>query len=172
MGKPFDYEHGERLVAACRRHGVATQACFLVGHPSEDEADFALSARYLRRLVRRGLDEVAVFVVAPLPGSAVFRAQAIAVSRPDSLVSFSPRGRADWKVASRRRRSLIRVFFFEKLRGGLSLWAQGVRALVGIPRTKMENLPRRAAYVIWLILRHRLANLAGVKRPAVDAVRR
>jgi Radical SAM superfamily len=164
MGKPFDYGHGEQLVAACRGHGVATQACFLVGHPSEHEADFALSARYLRRLVRRGLDEVAVFVVAPLPGSAVFRTRAIEVARPDSLVSFSPRGRADWQIASRRRRALIRLFFFEKLRGGFSLWAQGVRALAGVPRTKMENLPRRAAYVTWLILRHRLAALTRARR--------
>lgn len=102
--------------------------------------------------------------MAPLPGSAVFRTHAIAMSRPDTLVSFSPRGRADWTVASRRRRSLIRLFLFEKLRDGFSLWAQGVRALAGVPRTKMENLPRRAAYVMWLILRHRLAALAGARR--------
>jgi radical SAM superfamily enzyme YgiQ (UPF0313 family) len=64
IGKPFDYAHGEALVRACTAHGVYTQACFLVGHPAETGADFAQSVAYLERLVRSGLDEVAVFVVA------------------------------------------------------------------------------------------------------------
>ncbi len=158
MRKPFDHGHGLRLVEACGRHGISTQACFLVGHPAETEADHRLSVDYLTQMVRAGLDEVAVFVVAPLPGSELFRRGNITLAS-DALLSFSPRGREDWTVVARRRRELIRVFFVEKLKRGLPLWRQGLRSLAGVPRTKMENLPRRAAFVSWLIARHRLRRI-------------
>jgi hypothetical protein len=57
---------------------------------------------------------------------------------------------------SRRRRRLIRTFFIGKLARGGALWLQGVRALFGIPRTKMENLPRRMVFIWWLVLRTKL----------------
>jgi hypothetical protein len=111
IGKPFDYAHGEALVSACHDAGIYTQACFLVGHPAETIADFEMSVAYLKRLVRGGLDEVAVFVVAPLAGSRLHRDKTIPIASESSLVSFSPRGRLDWVEVSRRRHVLIRAFF-------------------------------------------------------------
>jgi radical SAM superfamily enzyme YgiQ (UPF0313 family) len=156
IGKPFDYAHGEALVRACAAHGVYTQACFLVGHPAETGGDFAQSVAYLERLVRGGLDEVAVFVVAPLAGSRLHRDKMIPIVSGSGLVSFSPKGRLDWEEVSRRRRRLIRTFFVGKLARGGGIWLQGVRALFGIPRTKMENLPRRMVFIWWLVLRTKL----------------
>jgi hypothetical protein len=156
IGKPFDYDHAARLVAACRASGIRTQACFLVGHPAETEADFVKSRSYLRTLVRAGLDEVAVFVVSPFAGSALYAQNRIAIDDPSALVSFSPRGRANAGLYAARRRTLIRTFFAEKLRRGLDPWLQGLRAVFGEPQTKIENLPRRALYVGSLILKARL----------------
>lgn len=156
IGKPFDYDYGKELVAACRRHGVFTQACFIVGHPSESVEDFDLSVDYLRTLVRNGLDEVAVFVVSPFAGSKLYQQDNIALSAADSLVSFSPKGRANYTELSKRRQRMISVFFAEKLKKGLSLWTQGFRALFGVPATKMENLPKRIMYIYYLVARHKL----------------
>jgi radical SAM superfamily enzyme YgiQ (UPF0313 family) len=154
IGKPVDYAHGLKLVEACQRHGINTQACFLVGHPSETTEDHLLSCNYLRTLVQAGLDEVAVFIVAPLAGSALHSKGNIEIASSESLLSFSPKGRRLWMTLSDRRRQLIRIFFMEKLKKGSHIWLQGFRALWGRPQTKMENLPWRAAFIYWLILRH------------------
>lgn len=154
IGKKFDQQHGIKLISACRDHGIRTQACFLVGHPAETDKDFSLSRDYLVRLVKAGLDEVAIFVVAPFAGSSLFAKNTISLGNKSALPSFSPKGRSDYEVLEQRRKELIRAFFVTKItRGGGSLWMQGVRSLWGIPQTKMENLPRRIAYITWLLIR-------------------
>jgi hypothetical protein len=159
IGKPFNYEHAIKLVAACRQHGIRTQACFLTGHPAETGASHRQSCDYLRRLVRAGLDEVAVFVVAAFAGSDIFNRRGVDMGNESALPSFSPKGRKDFEIYAQRRRELIRLFFIEKLRRGMDLWLQGLRALFGHPQTKMENLPRRALYLSWLVLRFRLRSV-------------
>lgn len=163
MGKPFNYDHGIAVIQACRKNGIYTQACFLVGHPEETPEDHQLSCKYLASLARAGLDEVAVFVIAPLPGSRLHSESRIELRSADSLLSFSPKGREGYKLAARRRRQLIWVFFVAKVRSGFGIWLQGMRSLLGLPRTKMENLPRRVAFVYWLIFKYRLKRvLAGI----------
>jgi anaerobic magnesium-protoporphyrin IX monomethyl ester cyclase len=157
MGKPFDHAHGLRLVAACHAAGIRTQACFLVGHPAETRADHAESRAYLQALVRAGLDEVAVFVVAPFAGSELYRTAQIVVDDAAALPSFSPKGRRGYSTYSRRRLELTSDFFAAKLRRGPDLWLQGARAVLGRSETKMENLPRRALYVSWRVMAARLA---------------
>ena len=46
IGKTFNYEYATQLVELCKKHKVRTQACFLVGHPSETESDFLASCDY------------------------------------------------------------------------------------------------------------------------------
>jgi radical SAM superfamily enzyme YgiQ (UPF0313 family) len=159
IGKEFNYNHGIKLVSACRQYGIRTQACFLVGHPSETDTDAERSHDYLRALIRAGLDEVAVFIVAPFAGSALYAQNSIAVSDETALVSFSPKGRKESKVYEARRRALIRTFFVEKLKYGLDIWAQGLRAVFGTPQTKMENLPRRIFYIAWLVVKARFVSI-------------
>lgn len=149
IGKPFDYEHGVKVVERCRQHGIRTQACFIVGHPAETDADHRLSLQYLDRLVRAGLDEAAIFIVAPIAGSRLQRESRIEVLDKEALLSFTPKGRSDWKVLNRRRRQLIIAFFVAKLTSGLAIWGQMARAIVGRPETKMENLFHRVLFVLW-----------------------
>lgn len=154
VGKKFDKAHGISLVSACKRNHIRTQACFLVGHPDETEQDFSASRDYLVNLVKAGLDEVAVFVVAPFAGSALYARNSISLENKSALPSFSPKGRADYATLARRRKELIGAFFKGKIRQGVDLWLQGFRSIVGIPETKMENLPRRVAYITWLMLKN------------------
>lgn len=155
IGKRFRYQHGLDLVAACRAHGIRTQACFLVGHPDEQEADFEQTRRYLAEMVRAGLDEAAVFVVAAFAGSQLYARNAIDVQDQQALPSFSPKGRAGYETLERHRSELIRTFFVEKLKKGVEIWLQGARAVLGRPQTKMENLPRRVVFILWLVFRER-----------------
>ncbi|MBU3948474.1 MAG: radical SAM protein [Proteobacteria bacterium] len=159
IGKKFNYRHGIDLVKTCRSYGIRTQACFLVGHPNEHEHDFKRSRDYLIKMVHSGLDEVAIFMIAPFAGSKLYSRNEILLHNHNALPSFSPRGRVDYETYERRRKALIRTFFIEKLKSGFDLWAQGVRALWGIPQTKMENLPRRIAYIYWGITRLKISQL-------------
>lgn len=154
VGKKFNYEHGVKLISECRRNGIRTQACLLVGHPDESENDFDASRSYLLQMVKAGLDEVAVFVVAPFAGSALHAKSGISMENKQVLISFSPKGRANYRQLMHRRKVLIKTFFIQKLKRGLDLWLQGIRALFGEPQTKMENLPRRVFFVyrqIWML---------------------
>ncbi|HEY9035131.1 MAG TPA: radical SAM protein [Pseudomonadales bacterium] len=155
IGKKFNYSHGIDLAAACHQHGIRTQACFLVGHPHETEKDFHASHDYMKKMIAAGLDEVAVFVVAPFAGSVLYANNTIAVDDHNALPSFSPKGRSDYETLESRRKTLIHTFFSCKLKRGIGIWMQGLRAVFGTPQTKMENLPRRILYIYWLLARRR-----------------
>lgn len=148
IGKAFNYDYAAQLVELCKEHKVRTQACFLVGHPSETEADFSASCKYMQHLLRRGLDEVAIFIVSPFAGSALHANSKIELIDDSVQPTFGPKGRAEKSLYSRRRTIMMRLFFIEKLKRGSSIWLQGVRALFLYPQTKMENLPKRVLFVL------------------------
>lgn len=147
IGKKFNYQHGLDLVRSCNLYGIRTQACFLVGHPDEGDSDFLASKKYIREMVRAGLDEVAIFVVAPFAGSQLFARKAINIQSDVALASFSPKGRLNYMELERQRKLLINTFFSEKLMRGSALWMQGLRSIFGTPQTKMENLPKRILFI-------------------------
>ncbi|WP_135607019.1 B12-binding domain-containing radical SAM protein [Solemya velesiana gill symbiont] len=157
IGKKFNHEHGTNLITACRVNRIRTQACLLVGHPKESEKDFKASMDYLTHMVKAGLDEIAVFVVSPFAGSKLHAKKAITLNDDAALISFSPKGRANYIALQNRRKALIRRFFVLKLHKGMDLWLQGIRSLFGTPETKMENLPRRVAFIYMRVLLFRVA---------------
>jgi anaerobic magnesium-protoporphyrin IX monomethyl ester cyclase len=152
IGKKFNHSHGIELISACRANGIRTQACLLVGHPDETQDDFLASKNYLVQMVNAGLDEVAVFIVAPFAGSQLHIRNEIELKDISTLISFSPKGRKNYEVLQHRRRALIREFFIQKQKKGFDLWLQGIRAVFGKPQTKMENLPRRIIFIYRQIL--------------------
>ncbi len=153
IGKRFNYDHGLNLIRTCHRHSIRIQACLLVGHPNEENDDFFATRSYLKQMVRAGLDEVAVFIVSPFAGSKLFARGAIHFENTSALTSFSPKGRSNYKELEKKRKLLIRSFFVEKLKKGLSLWGQGYRSLFSIPQTKMENLPKRVLFILRCVRR-------------------
>lgn len=165
IGKPFDYDHGLRLVEKCAQVGVRTQACFVVGHPTETDQDYKKSRDYLVKLMRKGLDEAAFFVVSPFAGSQLFQKEKIQISDEDSLISFSPKGRSDYHLVESRRKSLIRLFFIEKFKQKFKVFGQGLRALWGAPQTKMENLPLRVLFILRLLWIKKIS--ARERKPSV-----
>ena len=106
----------------------------------------------MRRLLRQGLDEVAIFIVSPFAGSTLYQDSRIALSDKKIQPTFGPKGRAEHKLYSQRRSIMMRLFFIEKLKCGAALWMQGLRAVFSNPQTKMENLPKRVAFVLTRII--------------------
>ncbi len=147
IGKPFDFVKGIELVKNAKKFNIRTQACFLVGHPSETSEDHSLTKKYLRDLVYAGLDEVAVFIVSPFAGSKLFKKGAIKTHDLGWMPSFTPNNRADIFIAKKRRFDLIKIFFIYKIISSGSIWGQGFRSIFGTPQTKMENLPKRYIFV-------------------------
>ncbi len=147
IGKPFNHKKAKRLIEEAQKLKIRTQACFLVGHPNETQSDYLMTKKYLKELILAGLDEVAIFIVAPFAGSRLHKNGAIETNEEGWLPSFTPNNRKDITVAKKRRSGLIRIFFLYKLLSSLSIWGQGYRALFSTPQTKMENLPKRFIFV-------------------------
>ena len=156
IGKKFDYDHCLKLVKECYKYGVSTQTCFIVGHPKETEKDFNMSESYLTKLVKAGLDEVAVFIVSPFAGSKLHQNNSIELDNPDAIITFSPKGRKGYENISRRRKKLLFIFFYYKITTHLlNFLKQCLRSVIGYPRTKMENTILRIVYIKYLIFINR-----------------
>lgn len=147
IDKAFDFDHADRMVRLMDRHGIRTQACFVLGFPRETDHDRTLTWKAVKRLVRQGLDELALFIITPVPGSAIF---------PDfqgfetlSQLNFSPTWRNDFKRLSRFRLRLYFAFLFWKLRySPRKLLRQPFNFLRRRFETKMEMTPYRACSIL------------------------
>jgi anaerobic magnesium-protoporphyrin IX monomethyl ester cyclase len=112
IGKRFDNDHAINLIKWCRESDVKTQACFVLGMPGEGRSDRKATARLIRKFTIQGIDEIAIFIIAPIPGSQVFK-NTKNVSLTD--VSFSPTWRDDYKRLSISRLAWYLQFLMLKL---------------------------------------------------------
>ncbi len=112
MDKPFDYEHFLQLQRAAGRLKVKTQVCFVLGFPGETDEDLQATGRYLGEVTKAGADEVALFIMTPLPGAAAWGGD-WPYGEFEAL-SFSPRWRPDYHKLARWRRRLFAKFFLYK----------------------------------------------------------
>jgi hypothetical protein len=104
IGKRFDNDHAFELIKWCKKNTVTVQACFVLGMPGEKRRDRKATAKLIRKLTIKGVDEIALFIITPIPGSQVF-SKTKEVHLTD--VSFSPTWRIDYKKLSR-----IRIFWY------------------------------------------------------------
>lgn len=151
--KPFNLDHAVRVVSRMKQEGIYTQACFVLGFPGESDEDREMTRQLVLNLTRRGIDEIALFIVSPVPGSAIFNQ--LSGYQSLSALNFSPSWREDYPDLSAFRRRLYREFLFTKLRCyPLSVLAQCWRFLSRSFETKMEMVPYRA-------MRYRLTALTA-----------
>jgi anaerobic magnesium-protoporphyrin IX monomethyl ester cyclase len=157
MKKPFDIEHAIALIRKMNCVGIKSQACFVLGYPGEEEKDRAMTKEMLHRLVREGLDEVAIFIVTPVPGSRIF-GQLSGYSSYSQL-HFSPTWRQDYQLLNKWRVSLYRSFLVWKvMHHPLKIAKQCLNFIRRSFDTKMEMVPYRALHT-FLMLR----GIAGTK---------
>ena len=145
INKPFDYDLAVRLVRRMNQVGIRSQACFVLGFPGEQAADRELTRQMVHDLSRAGVDEIAQFIVTPVPGSDVYQQQQLSGYRDYSELHFSPQWRSDYRALNRFRVALYRDFLWWKMRyHPMKLLRQPFNFLRRRFETKMEMVPYRA----------------------------
>lgn len=148
MRKPFDLKHAVRLVKRMTQVGISSQACFVLGYPGETEQDLAMTWDLVRDLTREGVDEIALFIITPVPGAAIY--EQLEGYRSLSELNFSPTWREDYHRLSRFRVQLYTQFLLWKLRyHPLKLLRQPANFLRRRFETKMEMVPYKATMLKW-----------------------
>ncbi len=137
MGKRVDSDRLVRLVRHAAERDLPTQACFVLGFPGETDSDRRETRALILELADAGLDDLSLFVMAPVPGSRVEGALGPAPNFEG--LCWSPRWRSDWRELARFRRLAYLGFLSRRAlhhprRGTRSL----LRALRGRYRTKSE----------------------------------
>lgn len=162
MRKPFDLGHALRLTRRMRRAGIRVQACFVLGFPGEEDSDREATRRAARELTAAGVDEIALFVATPVPGSAIF--ERLKGWTDYSQLHFSPTWRPDYPELQRFRLGLYRDFLWWKLKARpLAVARQGANFLLRRFETKMEMTPYRALHTALM-----LGGLAGSRVAAPE----
>lgn len=136
MNKPFNHEYSLKMLRKMNSLGIRTQACFIAGVPGENAEDRKLSVDFVKKLVKNGVDEIAVTIFTPLPGAHL--ADAIKGFSHYSQLTHSPTWREDYGVVNRYRLKMYMTFFIHKLQHPKKV----IREITGFLRrdfqTKME----------------------------------
>ena len=96
MKKPFDYEHGIKIAKLMSKLKIISQACFVLGFPGETKKDLKLTKEYSLKLIRNGVDELAFFIMTPVPGSKPYEYSQFKCKELSKL-TFSPKWRKEYK---------------------------------------------------------------------------
>jgi radical SAM superfamily enzyme YgiQ (UPF0313 family) len=149
MRKPFNLEHAVRIVKRMNKVDIRSQACFVLGYPGETEDDLRMTRELVHDLTRVGVDEIALFVITPVPGSSIH--EQFSGYGSLSELNFSPTWRQDYARLNRFRLRLYASFLWWKLRyHPLKLLKQPFNFLRRRFETKMEMVPYRALVLRWL----------------------
>ena len=148
MNKPFDHEHGLKMVEKMQELGIYTQACFIGGVPGELKDDRDLSVSYLKKLMKAGLDECAVYVFAPIPGAKL--SESMTGFSNFSQCTFSPTWREDYKEVNRFRYRMYLTYFAFLLLRPRKLLKRIQGFVTGTHNTKME-MSLKKQLKLWLL---------------------
>jgi radical SAM superfamily enzyme YgiQ (UPF0313 family) len=138
INKPFNIKHAISLVKHMNKIKIKTQACFVLGFPGETENDINLA----------GLDEIAIFIITPIPGSEIFNN----FTGYNSLteLNFSPIWRSDYKKLNFFRLKLYIYFILIKLfMFPIKFFRQIINFFTRRFETKMEMVPYK--FIKWQI---------------------
>ena len=149
MGKPVNLNHALEMYASLRKNNIYTQACFVLGYPGEDYNDRKKTAKLVRKLAKIGVDEVALFIITPMPGSRIYK-QFMDKFCTLNQLTFTPKWREDYKKIAAFRKNLylqyvIIKFFCHPVRMLGYGWALMTKRF----RTKVEMTIFRKMKVAW-----------------------
>ena len=150
IGKRFNIEHSFKFLQWSREFGVKTQACFVIGFPNENISDLVASTYLIHKLTRKGLDEVAIFMITPIPGSQLFENKQLVGYADLDRFTFTPDWRKDFRALFLARLMMYLVFLGTKaiffplrfIRNTRNIFATKRRSI----ELKMETAPIRSSY--------------------------
>jgi anaerobic magnesium-protoporphyrin IX monomethyl ester cyclase len=149
MAKPFKVDHAVSLIRQMNKVGIKSQACFVLGFPGEEDGDRLMSKKLLKQLVIEGLDEVAIFIISPVPGSAIF--SEIVGFKNLSDLSFTPSWRNDYLTLNSFRKELYTKFLLWKCyHYPWKILKQCINFIKRRFETKMEMVPYKA--LVWKVV--------------------
>ncbi len=146
MNKPLDHEHCLKMISAMNKLGIKSQACFVIGFPTETAEDRKKTREYLKKLVLAGLDETAIFIITPIPGSKVYETMKPPDGKMENL-TFSPAWRSDYKELQGFRKTLYLDFFKLKFSSQPS---KTVKMLSNILRQKFDL---KGEMALWRVIK-------------------
>jgi organic radical activating enzyme len=112
LNKPFDFNHAIKILKELVKAKIKSQACFIIGTPPETKIDRKLTFSYMTKLAKIGVDEIAVFIYSPIPGS--YFADEIGGFKHYSQLSRSPTWRKDYKKLKRFRMKMYLSYILIK----------------------------------------------------------
>jgi radical SAM superfamily enzyme YgiQ (UPF0313 family) len=138
MRKYFNHEQALLQVKRMHELGIPSQACIVLGFPGETEEDLLLTKKYVKQLAKAGLDEVALFIMTPVPGSAVFDSVAPGYKNISEL-TFTPKWRKEYKNLVKWRMKILALFVATKaIHHPDKIIMNGVNLMNGRFKTKTE----------------------------------
>ena len=108
VGKTFDYDHAIQMLKLIKGRAV-TQACFIIGLPSESCSDRDETLKYAIELADAGLDEIALFNFTPMPGAKLYKDYEISTDK----MTFSNKLWGD--QIEEFKRTLLITFYLNKM---------------------------------------------------------
>jgi radical SAM superfamily enzyme YgiQ (UPF0313 family) len=143
MNKPFNLTHAVAMVKKMNSLKIFSQVCFVLGFPGEDKPDIDATERLVKDMTRAGADEIAVFIITPVPGSELFGE--FKGYYNFSQLNFSPDWRKDYAFLNSERLKLYATFLFNKTFFHFPrIITQVFRFFMRSFKTKMEMVPYRA----------------------------
>ena len=140
IAKPFDYDHALRIVKKMNKCKIFSQACFIIGYPEEKAIDLRKTKKMILDLTIRGIDEIAVFIITPIPGSNIY--EKFNGFDSFSKLTFTPTWRKDYKKLYKERLIMYLIFLFAKfIFHPLKIFRQISNFFKKKFETKMEMVP-------------------------------
>ena len=107
INKPFKHNRALEILSRMKKVGIMTQACFVVGMPGELFKHRIESLIYMLKLCYRGVDEVACYIITPVPGAKIFGHKDLGGYKSLSECSHTPTWRSDFTQLY-----MFRIFFY------------------------------------------------------------
>jgi len=144
MNKPFDLARALEVSKDFIKNRIKVQACFVLGYPGETAKDLKKTGNLIRKLAIFGIDEIAIFVISPVPGSSIYSHFDLAGVNLSQL-NFSPTWREDYKRLNFIRLNLYSQFIILKsIFHPIKIFLNIIGFLTRSFHTKMEMTPFRA----------------------------
>jgi anaerobic magnesium-protoporphyrin IX monomethyl ester cyclase len=138
MNKPFKHDLAYEMVRAMDLNGIFSQACFVLGFPGETDSHIRETRQYIKKLTQAGLDEIAQFIITPIPGSAIF--DQFSGYTDYTELTFSPTWRIDYRrLVQRRYQDYLRFIAWKVLSHPRKVLRQAINVVRGRFNTKMEQ---------------------------------
>ncbi len=114
VNKPFNHKRALEVTKRMYQVGIRTQACFVVGMPGERFKHRLESLIYMIKLSIAGVDEVACYIITPVPGAKIFGHQELGGFKSLSECSHTPTWRKDFVKLYTFRMIFYLTFIFIK----------------------------------------------------------